>query len=63
MIRVTQNTWENEDVSGSLIGNTKDRLSLGPGPLLGRTITGSGIVSETSIKYQVLPYFTGTSAF
>ena len=33
-----------------------DRLSLGPGPLLGRTIMGNGIVAETSIKYQVLPY-------
>lgn len=63
IISVTQNTQENEDVSWSLIGNTKDGLSLGPGPLLGRTITGSGIVTGTSIKYQVLPYFTGTSAF
>lgn len=63
IISVTQNTWKNEDVSCSLIGNMKDGLSLGPGPLLGRSITGNGIVVETSIKYQVLPYFTSTSAF
>lgn len=63
IISVTQNTRENENVSFSLIGNTKDGLSLGPGPLLGRTINGSGTVAKTSMKYKVLPYFTGTSAF